>query len=93
MVTNINIITKRFRVLPEEIELATTEVAVSTILEMLDEARTEGYKEGKKYAARHIKNELEKEGYGLMKTIGDMREGHKDKYLESWKSYWKKWLL
>ncbi len=47
MATNEDIIKKRFGLLAEEIRYATTkEIAISKILEMLKEARSEGYKEG-----------------------------------------------
>ena len=60
METNEEMIEKRFGLLPEEIKYATTkEISISKILEMLNEARDKGYKEGQKDIANQIFSELE----------------------------------
>ena len=60
MPTNEEIIKKRFGLLPEEIKYATTkEISISKILEMLNEAKAEGYKEGQadslRFAIAHMR--------------------------------------
>ena len=62
MPTNDEIIKKRFGLLPEEIKYATTkEIAISKILDMLNEARSEGHKEGQKAEHKRCIDKLKEE--------------------------------